>query len=194
VRRIDERRIEHPEPVAVRTVCDQALQLVDPREARLADRQITIDIADGLVVLAESVRLQQVMTNLLSNAGKYSPPGSPIAVTAAVVRKPAEVHERKRERHTSEGGLVEISVRDYGLGIPPDQVDVLFHRFVRLPRDLASTTVGNGLGLYLCRALVTAMNGKIWVESTGVSGEGSTFRIQLPLYPERLSKQLVTPP
>jgi signal transduction histidine kinase len=67
----------------------------------------------------------------------------------------------------------------------------LFNRFVRLPRDLASTTAGNGLGLYLCRALVTAMNGKIWAESTGVSGEGTTFHVRLPWYREHVGKQAI---
>lgn len=76
--------------------------------------------------------------------------------------------------------MVEIAVRDYGLGIPPDQQPLLFQRFVRLPRDLASTTIGNGLGLYLCRELVEAMRGRIWVESTGIEGEGSTIYVRLP--------------
>jgi signal transduction histidine kinase len=77
--------------------------------------------------------------------------------------------------------MVEIAVRDHGLGIPPDQAPLLFQRFVRLPRDLASATVGNGLGLYLCRELAEAMGGHIRVESIGVEGEGSTFYLRLPV-------------
>ena len=79
--------------------------------------------------------------------------------------------------------MVEIAVRDYGLGIPPDQIPLLFQRFVRLPRDLASTVIGNGLGLFLCRELAEAMDGHIRVESTGVAGEGATFYLSLPLAP-----------
>ena len=71
-------------------------------------------------------------------------------------------------------------VRDYGRGIPPDQAPLLFNRFVRLPRDLASSTSGNGLGLYLCRLYVEAMGGHIWVRSSGVAGEGSAFHLLLP--------------
>lgn len=79
--------------------------------------------------------------------------------------------------------MVEITVRDYGLGIPPDQIPLLFHRFVRLPRDLASRVMGNGLGLYLCRSFAEAMGGHIWAESTGIEGEGTTFHLLLPLPP-----------
>jgi signal transduction histidine kinase len=181
-RRIDETRLEHPEPVELRAVCEQALQLVDPREAQLANRQVTFAIPEGLAVWGEPVRLQQVITNLLSNAGKYSPPGTPIAIAATIVSEPTREQGRgKRGQAIKARNLVEITVRDYGFGIPPDQVDLLFNRFVRLPRDLASTIVGNGLGLYLCRTLVTTMSGQIWVESSGVSGEGSTFHVRLPL-------------
>jgi|SRR5579859_5942036 len=182
VRRIDETVLENPEPVALRAVCAQALQLVDPREAHLEGRAIPIAIPEGLTVWGEPTRLQQVLTNLLSNAGKYSPPGTPIEVAARVVSGPSRVKPKGKRGHaTEEPSLVELTVRDYGFGIPPDQAPLLFNRFVRLPRDLASTIVGNGLGLYLCRSLVTAMGGHIWVESTGVQGEGSTFHIQLLL-------------
>ncbi len=76
--------------------------------------------------------------------------------------------------------MIEIRVRDFGLGIPPEHIALLFERFVRLPRDLASRVVGNGLGLYLCRQLAQAMGGRIWAESAGVEGEGSTFHLLLP--------------
>jgi hypothetical protein len=76
--------------------------------------------------------------------------------------------------------MVDLIVRDHGFGIPPDEAPLLFNRFVRLPRDLASNVVGSGLGLYLCRTLTEAMDGQIWVESTGVPGEGSAFHVVLP--------------
>lgn len=82
--------------------------------------------------------------------------------------------------------MVEIRVQDQGLGIPPEQQGFLFNRFVRLPRDLASTIRGNGLGLYLCRQFAEAMGGSIGVVSTGVPGEGSTFYLRLPLPPPEL--------
>jgi signal transduction histidine kinase len=75
--------------------------------------------------------------------------------------------------------MVEIAVRDYGLGVPPDQIPLLFNRFVRLPRDLASKVRGNGLGLYLCRTMAQAMDGAIWLESSGIEGEGTTIYLRL---------------
>ena len=77
--------------------------------------------------------------------------------------------------------MVDISVQDQGLGIPPEQAELLFRRFVRLPREIASNIHGNGLGLYLCRVYAEAMGGRIWVESTGVEGAGSTFHLRLPV-------------
>ncbi len=183
VRRIDETIVENPEPVALRAVCAQALQLVDPREAHLEGRAIPIDIPEGLAVWGETTRVQQVLTNLISNAGKYSPPGTPIEVAAQALPAASskDKSRRKKDEAMPEQAMVEIRVRDYGFGIPPEQLPLLFNRFVRLPRDLASTITGNGLGLYLCRTLVTAMRGQIWAESSGVAGEGSTFIIRLPL-------------
>jgi signal transduction histidine kinase len=126
------------------------------------------------------VRLQQVFTNLISNAVKYSPPAAPIEVRAHVLDEPATSARRRWSRSSAEiPTRVEITIRDYGYGIPPDQASLLFNRFVRLPRDLASNVTGTGLGLYLCRVLVESMGGRIWVESTGVVGEGSTFHVTL---------------
>jgi len=79
--------------------------------------------------------------------------------------------------------MLELRVRDYGLGIPPEQASLLFNRFVRLPRDLASSVVGSGLGLYLCRVMTESMGGTIRLESSGIEGDGSTFIVRLPLAP-----------
>jgi signal transduction histidine kinase len=81
-------------------------------------------------------------------------------------------------------GQVQFSARDYGFGVPPRDIPKLFNRFVRLERDIAGSTRGTGVGLYMCRVLVEAMGGRIWVESRGISGEGSTFSFVLPAGPE----------
>ncbi|MEO7001682.1 MAG: ATP-binding protein, partial [Ktedonobacterales bacterium] len=87
-------------------------------------------------------------------------------------------HPRRGERRVVR--YVEVRVRDYGHGIPPEQAPLLFRKFVRLPHDLASTIPGNGLGLYLCRTLAEAMGGSLTLSSSGVPGEGTTAILRLP--------------
>jgi signal transduction histidine kinase len=141
-------------------------------------------VPDGLSIWGEPIRLQQILTNLLSNAAKYSAPGTSIEVAAQVIKEPLPASSwRRRSLPGPQREVVEITVRDWGLGIPSEQIPLLFQRFVRLPRDLASTVVGNGLGLYVCRVCAEAMGGRIWVESSGVEGAGAVFHVRLPAPP-----------
>jgi signal transduction histidine kinase len=172
-----------PEPVSLREVLDGAVQLIDPREGQHVERALQVHIPANLLVWGEPVRIRQIFTNLLSNALKYSPPGTPIDVEAHLAAEPPTQRGGRTRGHTPARPVVEITVRDHGLGIPAEQLPLLFKRFVRLPRDLASNVPGNGLGLYLCQAYAEAMGGTIWVESTGVESEGSTFHLRLPLPP-----------
>ncbi len=170
-----------PESVNVRAAVEIAAGLLDPRQVAERERTLRVTIPPTLTVWGEQVRLQQIMTNLLSNALKYSEPGTAVEVAASVIAVPEKKALPFGRTIPLTRQMAEITVRDYGLGIPPAQIPLLFGRFVRLPRDLASTTVGNGLGLHLCRTLAEAMGGRIWVESSGVEGEGSTFHIVLPM-------------
>lgn len=166
-----------PTAVDVRAALDAALILLNPQEAGTLARTLQIQIPPDTVIWGEPVRLQQILRNLLSNAVKYSPPGAPVVISAEV--HPALTKGRKQQQPE----LVEIVVRDHGFGIPPDQIPLLFNRFVRLPRDLASKIIGNGLGLHLCLVLTEAMDGTIWVESQGIVGDGAAFHILLPTPP-----------
>jgi signal transduction histidine kinase len=173
-----------PERVPLVQSIQAAVQLLDPNEANLQNRDLQIKVHGDVSIWGEPIRLQQILTNLLSNAAKYSPPGTPIEVTAWVLKTPgSRAFLRRPPSPDGSPELVEITVRDWGLGIPPEQIPLLFQRFVRLPRDLASTIVGNGLGLYVCRLCAEAMGGRIWVESSGVEGEGAMFHLQLPAPP-----------
>ncbi len=80
-----------------------------------------------------------------------------------------------------QGRHIVVSIADKGKGIAPQDQPRLFQRFYRLETDLNSPVRGSGLGLYISRRLIEAMGGKIWIESSGVVGEGSTFHIQLPM-------------
>jgi signal transduction histidine kinase len=174
------------ERVNIREVLDMALDLVQPHGQPSADsevhppRELYIDVPRHMTVWSDRLRLQQILTNLLSNAVKYSPPSAPIEVHARLVQNEPVARRPWRRSTPPPPPLVEIRVRDYGQGIPPEQIPLLFNRFVRLPRDLASNIMGTGLGLYLCRVLTAAMGGQIWVESRGVMGDGATFVLRLP--------------
>lgn len=172
-----------PESVSVSETLESAIRLIDPREGQQMERDLHLRVPQELRVWAEPVRMRQILTNLLSNAVKYSPSGTPVEISAATVFDKPDTGKRGQRQQSQPRQMVEITVRDYGLGIPPDQLPLLFKRFVRLPRDLASNVSGNGLGLYLSRTLAEAMGGTIWVESAGIEGEGSAFHLLLPVPP-----------
>ena len=182
---LDIRRIEADdtfaaEPVPVRAALDGAMALIDPRVSEGVLRDLRVEIPDGLTAWGDRARTQQILTNLLSNALKYSPSETPIEVTAQFIPAPTARQRLGRRRAEPARDQVEIVVRDYGQGIPPDQLSLLFNRFVRLPRDLASNVAGTGLGLYLCRVFAQGMGGTITAESSGVPGEGTAFTLRLP--------------
>jgi signal transduction histidine kinase len=129
----------------------------------LSDHSVLVDIPPGLPkVVVDPERLRQVLTNLVSNAIKYSPNGGTVTV-------------RCRER----GEQVTIEVVDHGLGIPQEQLGTLFQKFQRVRTDDHLAISGTGLGLYICRLIVEGHGGQVWVESQ--LGEGSTFGLVLPL-------------
>jgi signal transduction histidine kinase len=107
-------------------------------------------------------RLLEVLYNLLENACKYTPPGSPITIEV-----------------TQAGSTVLIEVADRGRGIPAAEHEAVFHRFYRLDGDGRAPVRGSGLGLAICRGIVEAHGGRIWVEDR--PGGGCVFRIALPL-------------
>jgi signal transduction histidine kinase len=152
--------------VPVREVVESVIGLMGPQITQ-ENRHLQIHIASQLMVKADPTRLRQIIRNLSVNALKYSPPNTPLFFSA----------------HPSPGKnpSVIISVADRGKGIKLADQAKLFHRFVRLESDLNSTVRGSGLGLYISRRLVEAMNGRIWVESAGVPGMGTTFHVQLPI-------------
>lgn len=114
-------------------------------------------------VLADAERIQQVITNLVHNAIKFTPTGGTVTVTAA-----------------QSGDEVLITVTDTGVGIPADDLPRIFERFYKIDRA-RSAGGGTGLGLSIARHIVQAHGGQIWATST--EGQGSTFYFTLPLAP-----------
>lgn len=175
-RQIDQAKNFKPAAVSLLKAVQSAVAMIPIDKLDPGGRDLFIHIPPELQAWVDGIRLQQILINLLTNAVKYSDPGTKVEISAQMIPAAAMPHAVGVANKA-----VEIRVRDYGFGVPPEQVQFMFQRFVRLPRDLASTISGNGLGLYLCRTFIENMGGRIWVESSGVSGEGSTFYIHLPI-------------
>jgi two-component system sensor histidine kinase KdpD len=133
-------------------------------EERLAGREVSTDLpADLPLVPIDELLVEQVFINLLENALRHTPPGTPIQVSAW---------------RDGEGIVVEVA--DHGPGIPYGQEELVFGKFHRAeaPGRL-SPTEGAGLGLTICRGIVSAHGGRIWVEPR--PGGGAAFRFTLPV-------------
>ncbi|HKC77298.1 MAG TPA: ATP-binding protein, partial [Gaiellaceae bacterium] len=146
------------------SAAEVARAAVDEARAKAAHRaMLRISTSDDLPrVLGDEGRTHQILANLIDNAVKYSPAGSRVDV------------EVQREN-----GRVRFSVRDRGPGIPPTEREHVFEKFYRLDPDHRQGVGGSGLGLYICRQLVSSMHGRIWVEAA--PQQGSTFAFDLPI-------------
>jgi signal transduction histidine kinase len=144
-------------------------QVVDAALARLAPHYdakgvvLHAEIPKGSSdAIADKDRIVQVLTNLLSNALRYTPPGGAVTVVANTV-----------------DDTVRFDVRDTGIGIPPEHLAHVFERFYRVDLARSRALGGSGVGLTIARALVEAQGGRIRAESAG-AGQGSTFSVTLP--------------
>ncbi len=134
-------------------------------QTRYKEMKISLSLLGTPVVLADGVRLAQVLNNLFSNAAKYAP-GSPITITL-----------------TDEKTVYRIRFSDQGPGIPSANLSNLFQRFYRIP---GQSSTGSGLGLFICRKIIEAHRGTISAESE--VGKGTSFIIDLPVIGETGSK------
>lgn len=192
-------------PVNLAFLVHEAIFAAEERLAQLQDEQhlkvssesarhftFTVQIEDEQgqrtsvepVIQADRIRLREVFDNLLENAINYSPAGGAIEVVMRSIVSPSQresdflvgdvatqfvLHQR----------MLEISMRDRGIGIPPEQLRSIFARFHRVDTRLTREINGPGLGLAICKHIIELHNGIIWAESE--PGKGSTFRIWLPI-------------
>ncbi len=137
-------------------------RMVEEHEST-SEREVSCDIPPDLpLALIDEDRTWRVITNLVSNALKFSDPDRPVTVSAV-----------------REGAKIRASVRDHGDGIPPEDIPKLFQRFSRLQQPRGKNVKGTGLGLYICKQLVEAQGGEIWAESE--VGDGTTFHFTVPI-------------
>ncbi|RME37916.1 MAG: PAS domain-containing sensor histidine kinase, partial [Thermoflexia bacterium] len=149
-----------------------AAEVVESFIPRMKERQLEwrLEMEDDLPLAeVDPIRIRQVLTNLVSNAVKFTYPGGRITVGVATVREPG-------------GGppqYVRIWVQDTGIGIPLEEQPCIWERFYRSENPLRAEAGGLGLGLSIVRTLVEAHGGRVWLDSA--PGKGSTFTILLPL-------------
>jgi signal transduction histidine kinase len=143
----------------VARIVREVVEVARQGEAGGNSHEFVIDLADeSLGAEADREKLRRVLVNLIDNAIKFSPGGG--KVTVAGQKRP---------------GVVELRVVDEGVGIPEEERERIFRKFYRGSSSVLSG--GTGLGLFISRGLVTAMGGRIWVDS--VEGEGSSFVLEL---------------
>jgi signal transduction histidine kinase len=135
--------------------------VVDEFRSTAPDRRIDIASEGGQSVWVDPDRIRQVLENLISNAAKYSRPDSGILVKSAA-----------RDR------FVDVTVTNWGVGIPPEELPTLFDRFRRATRARAEGIPGLGLGLYIAKGLVEAHGGRMWAES--VPDDATSLHFTLP--------------
>jgi signal transduction histidine kinase len=148
-----------PGDVGLRDLVDAAVERLHRNSP---DRPVAVDLDGALEVVADWGRLGQVLDNLLGNADVYAPTGTPIRIEAARGKR----------------SMVVVRVIDRGPGIPPEQRERVFERFVRFG-DGAAGHGGTGLGLAIVRGLVEAHAGRVWVEEPH-EGEGTRLAFALP--------------
>jgi len=150
----------HKRPFDMRQAVESALRVTHPL-AQKKNLQLTTSIGPGVgTINSDRRRVEQVLINLLNNAIKFTERG--------------EVHIECQIQN----GWLETNVRDQGIGIKPEDLNRLFKPFQQIETGLARSHEGSGLGLSICKHLVTAMGGDITVESQW--GVGSTFKFTLP--------------
>lgn len=139
-------------------------EVVDLLRVKAEDQKVTLQLSkspDLPPVLADRRSMEEVFTNLVTNAINYSPDGGEIKVSAV-----------------SHGGYLEVQVSDRGIGIEPEEISKIFDKFYRVKHPRTRQIIGTGLGLALVKGIVDAHRGTVEVESR--LGEGSTFRVFLP--------------
>jgi two-component system sensor histidine kinase BaeS len=148
------------EPQAVDAVLAQVRTAHEARAAQ-AGVALTTGAPHGLVIMADPLRLRQVLDNLVANALRYVPSGGSVAISA-----------------TRQGQEVAITVADTGTGIAAEDLPHVFDRFWRADKSRTRSTGGSGLGLAIVRKLAEAQGGSVDVAST--LGKGTTFTLRLP--------------
>jgi PAS domain S-box-containing protein len=178
--KIEANRMElEKQPFDLRHCVEDALDLVAPAAAeKKLDLAYLIEDSVYNWWIGDATRIRQVLVNLLSNAVKFTDVGE---VDLTVTGRPND------DGHH----LITFSIRDTGIGIPQDRIGRLFQSFSQVDASISRRFGGTGLGLAISKRLCDLMGGEMSVESTGIPGQGATFKFTLPLMPDHSLKHVV---
>ncbi|HET8913153.1 MAG TPA: HAMP domain-containing sensor histidine kinase, partial [Ktedonobacteraceae bacterium] len=186
-----------PASINITQLCQRIVQVIQGRE-RVQTKEkfhFRCTFAPDLPhIWADAQRVQQVITNLIENAVKYSPNGGLIEVIVSARRAFQGLKEPSEENENLPGKtrsplMVHITVRDQGIGIARHQQTRLFKPFSRLEHPLTTEVPGTGLGLYITRRLVEAMGGGVILRSA--EGRGTSITFTLPaIHPDEAASPL----
>jgi len=164
---LDVGRIDRRGAVSIETVDFDLAEQIHEAVARIRgehrERHIDVRVPEAIGIHADRDRIDQVLSNLLENAVKYSPDGGPITVTAE-----------------PRGGEIDVRVADVGIGIPDEHRENVFERFYQADGEAGRRRGGLGLGLYISRAIIDAHGGRIWSAPNTEAGRGSVFGFRIP--------------
>jgi two-component system sensor histidine kinase/response regulator len=174
------------QPIAIQSVVDDVVETI---QGLLHNKRVTLQVHLPQRLpkaRADAAKLRQILLNLLSNAVKFTNEGSITITAQCVVMSGDHAASDPQLPRIDHGGrqvvpYIAISVRDTGIGIAPENLPLVFEEF-RQVHEGRTGRRGSGLGLSICRRLVEAHGGKIWVES--ILGEGSVFTFTLPCHLE----------
>ena len=155
----------HPEKFKVHDLLDEVMSITS---TLASEKNISLFVDESsdkeLEIYADNTRIRQVMINLVNNSIKFTEKGKVVLSAKSM-----------------EGGRVLITIKDTGIGIPPDKLESVFQEFTQVDTSTTRKVGGTGLGLPISRRLVEMHGGRLWAESTGIEGEGSTFHVELPI-------------
>ena len=155
----------HPETFNIYNTLEEVCSITS---SLASEKNTALFIADDserdIEIYADDTRIRQVMINLVNNAIKFTEKGK-ISISLKQL----------------DSVRILITVKDTGTGIPPDKLEMIFQEFTQVDTSTTRKVGGTGLGLPISRRLVEMHGGRIWAESTGVDGEGSSFFVELPL-------------
>ncbi len=178
--------LEHA-PLSLRDCVESALDLsVTPATAKGLDLLYWLEDDVPGTIFGDITRLRQILVNLVGNAVKFTDKGEVLVTISRIPATPAAPAAETSTGSSSatpsapQGPFLRFSVRDTGIGIPPERLDRLFKAFSQVDTSTTRKYGGTGLGLTLCERLVTCMGGRIWVDST--PGKGSEFLFEIPLH------------